>query len=133
MKSKLKLVAVVIALVLCFAGSIKILQHDLSQGPLSADAITGGRLSEMLAYEQFGDFVADTEVPEGVPLRFDGPHIVYRPLGNYGCVAMKNPFIARNKNGDELFSITKVPGHRIVKVIVDGQSELYTYDILPTT
>lgn len=131
MKQTLKLVAAVIALVMCVAGSIVVVKNDLQQGPLSADDITDGRLSEMMAYEQFGDFLSDSQIPEGIPLKLTGPTVTYRPIGNYGCMAIQNPFIARNEDGDELFSVVKAPGHHIISVVVDGYTKNYTYDISP--
>ena len=130
MKTKLQTVVILITTILCFCGAFYICQQQITQQPLTANDITSGKLNAMMAYEQFGDFLPESELPEGIPIKTVGPKIVYYPIKNYGCTAMKNPFVAYDKKGEELFNVVKIPGKPIIRIFVDNHATTYTYELI---
>lgn len=111
----------VVCVVICIFIMAMTIHAEVSKGPCSAQDITDGRIENVYAYEQFGDFIDVRRLGPGVPTKNSTCRYVELP---YGAATMKNPISAIDEEGNVLFQFSVINKNTIL-VSVEGARTAY--------
>ena len=124
MKKGIGTLLCIVALIACCGVMVVTIRADVMKAPLALEDITEGRINDVYAYEQFGDYISVKQLQALAPMNDSTSRFIEIPHGVYGAATMQNPISAINENGDLLFQVEPIDS-RILIVNIDGHSTVY--------